>query len=726
MGSVSTAERRQRRQDLTPLLHARSVAIVGISGPERFGGVLFKNLTESGYAGEIFGVNPRYETLYDRPCYPSLRELPERPDCALLAVPNPRILDALEEAADCGIAAATIFASAWSEPGEEPSLQQQLQEVAQASSMVVCGPNCMGFVSTSRRLPISGYRVNPETPAGRVTLISHSGSVWEGFLQNQRGLAFNYIVSPGNEMVTTVADYMQFALADESTRVIGLFLETVRDPDTFLAALEEAAERDVPVVALKTGRSQRGARLAQAHSGALAGDNAVVDAVLDRYGVRRATSIDEMMDTLDLLSTGMRPKRRGVAAILDSGGQRAHMVDLAEAVGLEFAAINQATEARLAAVLEPGLDPINPLDAWGTGTGSDDIYVESALALDADPSTGLTLFAVDLPPTDDEEMTYPEIAQAVLGRLQNPLAFLVHTSATASALQMGRLREIGIPVLMGTETGLRAAHHAVEYAAFQRARAQTLDEAHEVRRPENLGELRRRLEATTEALDEHASKELLCAYGLTTTRERAVATLADALGAAGEIGYPIALKTAAGDLHKTERGGVRLGVADPDQLAAAYRDFEARLGSRVLVQEMIPDGCELLLGLVFDAQFGPMLTIATGGIFVEVLKDFRMLPLPTTSAQVADALASLRGAPLLQGVRGRPPADIKAIVRAALSLATLASDLGDCIREVDINPLVALPDRAVVVDALVVPNSNKRDEQGKLEMMPWTSSYPTS
>jgi acyl-CoA synthetase (NDP forming) len=367
VGSASTAERRQRRQDLTPLLHARSVAIVGISGPERFGGILFKNLTESGYAGEIFGVNPRYETLYDRPCYPSLRELPERPDCALLAVPNARIVDALEGAADCGIAAATIFASAWSEPGEEPSLQHQLQEVAQAGSMVVCGPNCMGFVSTGHRLPVSGYRVNPETPAGRVTLISHSGSVWEGFLQNQRGIAFNYIVSPGNEMVTTVADYMQFALADESTRVIGLFLETVRDADTFLAALEEAAERDVPVVALKTGRSERGARLAQAHSGALAGDNAAVDAVLDRYGVRRATSIDEMMDTLELLSTGMRPKRRGVAAILDSGGQRAHMVDLAEGVGVEFAAINEATEARLAAVLEPGLDPINPLDAWGTG-----------------------------------------------------------------------------------------------------------------------------------------------------------------------------------------------------------------------------------------------------------------------------------------------------------------------------------------------------------------------
>ncbi|MCH7868499.1 MAG: acetate--CoA ligase family protein, partial [Myxococcales bacterium] len=399
-------------------------------------------------------------------------------------------------------------------------------------------------------------------------------------------------------------------------------------------------------------------------------------------------------------------------AILDSGGQRAHMVDLAETEGVEFAAINEATEARLAAVLDPGLDPINPLDAWGTGNGSNEIFTESVLALDADPATGLTLFAVDLWPMDDEEPSNIEIAEAVQGRLQNPLAFLVHASSSASAVQSSRLREIGIPVLMGTETGLRAVRHVVEYAEFQRTRAQRLARTSEerVKPPKHLDALRRQLEGTTDALDEHASKELLSAYGLTTTREHAVTTLDDALRAAAEIGYPIALKTAAGDLHKTERRGVHLGVADPDELEAVYRDFEARLGPRVLVQEMIPDGCELLLGLVFDAQFGPMLTIATGGIFVEVLKDFRMLPLPVTSAEVSEALASLRGAPLLNGVRGRPPADIKAIVQAALSLAALASDLGDCIREIDVNPLVALPDRAVVVDALVVPKANQGDE----------------
>jgi acyl-CoA synthetase (NDP forming) len=694
------------RQDLTPLLHARSVAIVGISQPGRFGGILYENLKKFGYAGAVYGVNPRYETLYDQPCHPSLADLPERPDCVLLAVPNARLLEAFEEVAACGIRAAVAFGNAWSEAKEgEPSLQDRLREVAIAGDMVVCGPNCMGFVSLGRRFPVSGYATNPETPAGNVTLLSHSGSVWESFLQNRRGIAFNYVVSSGNEMVTTTADYMQFALRDESTRAIGVFLEAVRDPETFTAALAEAAERDVPVVVLKTGRSEQGARLARAHTGALTGEDSTYDAVFAHYGVRRVTSVDEMMDSLELFASGMRPKTSCLSAILDSGGQRALLVDLAEAEGVDFAPIEAKTESRLAELLEPGLDPINPLDAWGTGNAADDIYIDCLLALDADPSTGLTLFAVDLPPMDDTSSFYPTLVAAAKDRLRNPLAFLVHASASASGLQMGRLREMGFPVLMGTETGLRAARHALEYAAFQRARQCSREPVRDVPPPSNLEELRAELRSTPDALDEHASKRLLRAYGLDCTREHLAESLQDALQGAEAIGYPVVLKTAAGDLHKTERGGVRLDLSTPAELSACYRDFEARLGPRVLVQEMVPAGTELILGLVRDPQFGTLLTIGTGGIFVEVLRDARTLLLPTSAEAVREALASLRGAALLRGARGRAPADEKAVVRAALGLAALGADLGDRIAEVDVNPLVALPERAVVVDALIVPKT---------------------
>lgn len=712
---MAVAVERAARQDLAPMLRARSIAVVGASQPDRFGGKLCRNLLGFGYSGALHFVNPRYERLFDRPCHASLRDLPERPDCALLAVPNARLLDTLREAASCGIPSAVIFANAWSDSGlPGPSLQDRLAEVARSSGMAVCGPNCMGFVSLAERIAVSGYDTNPATPAGHVALVSHSGSVWDALLQNRRGVAWSYIVSPGNEMVTTVADYMHFALGDPRTRAIGVFLETVRDPDGFLDALELAARRDVPVVVLKTGRTARGAELALAHSGALAGEDAAYEAVFERYGVRRARSIDELMDALELFATGMRPAGSRVSALLDSGGQRSLLVDLAAAEGIEFAPIGDATKARLDEVLEPGLDATNPLDAWGTGNGSDEIYAESLLALDADPATDLCLFAVDLYPIDDATAAYPKIAASVKDRLTKPLVWLSHASATTSDAQAGALRGMGIPVLLGTETGLRAVRHLVEYARFQRERAgrfrpeRAEPEPRRVPRPSNLSELQGELAAAGEALDEHASKRLLRAWGLPVTREQLALCLDDALVAAGRLGYPVVLKTASGERHKSDRGGVRLDLADADELAAAYREIERSLGPRVLVQEQVPPGVELLLGVVSDPQFGPMLTIGTGGIFVEILADLRWLLLPASEADIEAALDALRGAPLLRGARGRAPVDRGAVVRAVQGLAALALDLGDRIAAIDVNPLVALPDRAVVVDALIVPGSGVR------------------
>jgi hypothetical protein len=307
---------------------------------------------------------------------------------------------------------------------------------------------------------------------------------------------------------------------------------------------------------------------------------------------------------------------------------------------------------------------------------------------------------------DDEWSSYTAVVGPVRDKLQNPLAFLGHLTAVASDYQMSILRRWGIPCLMGTETGLRAARHMLEYSEYQRERnGGGAEPAPEVPRPENRSALLEQIQAASGPLGEHASKQILEAYGLTATREVQVDTLDDALSAAREIGYPIALKTCA-DLHKTERGGVELGLANEEALSSTYRDFEARLGPQVLVQQMVPSGTELILGIVNDPQFGPMLTLGTGGIFVEVLKDVSMLTLPTRPEVVRATLMRLRGAALLKGTRGRPPADVDAVVSAAMGLAALAGDLGEWIAEIDVNPLIALPDRAVVVDALIVPKAS--------------------
>lgn len=690
------------RPDLTPLLHARSVAIVGLSQPTRFGGKVFLNLRNFGYPGQIFGVNPRYPSLYEQPCYPSLSALPARPDCAILAVPNEQLVPALREAARLGLPAAVI-------PGSAFGVQEQLIEIAREAGMVICGPNCMGFHAFAQKLVVSGYPIAPGTPAGNIAFITHSGSVFDALWQNTRGLHFNYLISSGNEMATTLADYMRFALTQDSTRVMGLFLETVRDPQNFLLALHEAAERDVPVVALKVGRSESGARLALAHSGALAGEDAAYDAVFRHYGVSRVRSLDEMLDTLELFASGLRPPTRYIASLHDSGGERGLLADLAEAEGVPFAAINSETQAKLAATLDPGLAPINPLDAWGTGNEAERIYRDCLLALDADPAVGLCVFAVDLYPSELDDSTYVNVAFAVQSQLTKPLVFLNNLAASLGPVQAARLRAAGIPVLMGTEHGVRAIKHLLNYVEFQNNR-----NAYSVIRntryaPRMTTDWFHVLQSTS-PLDEFTSGELLRAYGIPIAERALAESLTEALTAAENIGYPIALKTALGAAHKSDAGGVQLNLQNAEALTVAYHDFESRFGSRVLIQKMMPAGVELILGLVHNPQFGPMLTIGLGGIFVEVLNDARLIVLPTTPEEVRVVLASLRGAALLNGARGRPPADIDSIIEVALRLSALAEDFGKHIEALDLNPLIALPRGCVAVDALVIPKSKQVDK----------------
>ncbi|HNB52100.1 MAG TPA: acetate--CoA ligase family protein [Anaerolineales bacterium] len=684
--------------DLSPLLHARTVALIGISTPDRFGGQVYTNLHNFGYEGRTYGINPRYETLYHQPIYPSLAALPEKPDLAILAVPNRALRPAFEEVAAQGIRAAVIFGSAHNETGDPRATEKAIAALARQHDIAICGPNCMGFLAFGQKLVVSGYPVVPGTPSGHITFISHSGSVFDSIWQNNRDLHFNYVISAGNEIATTAADYMHFALQDPTTRVIGIYLETVRDPAGFRVALADANARDIPVVVLKVGRSERGARLAQSHSGALAGNDAVYNALFERYNVRRVRSLDEMVDTLELFATGWRPHPRAIAATLDSGGERGLLVDLADEIGVPFAQISPATQTRLAEILDPGLEPVNPLDAWGTGNEVDRIYRDSLLALDADPATGLSLFAVDLMRESNIPPTYVDITIPALTHFQKPFAFLVNVTSAASEEQMARLRAAGIPVLMGTETGLRAVRHLFDYC--ERANQPTNQLTNP---PSPLPNSQFLIPNFSSPLDEHTSKTLLAQYGLPVPPEQIAETLPDVLAAAEHIGYPIALKTANGILHKTDAGGLHLNVRTPDALRTAYEDLATRLGSRVLIQKMAAPGLELILGLINDPQFGMFLSLGLGGILVEVLRDTRLVMLPATEDDLRRALRSLRGAALLRGVRGQPPVDEDAILRAALSLAAFAADAGDHLAEVDINPLIARPDGVVAVDALIIP-----------------------
>ena len=335
---------------LRAMLEARSVAVVGAS--PRFdspGYHMVKQLIVGGFSGEVAAVNPRYDEVEGIACYRALDELPFGPDLVLLGVGNRRLERQMEEAARCGARGVVIFASGLEDPPGDPPLTGRLKSIAAEAGMVVCGANCMGFADVERGLRALAFEERPDLEPGNVVWISHSGSAFSALLHAERGIRFNLAVSTGQELTTTMADYMLYALERGSTRVISLFLETVRDPDRFRLALQTAAESDVPVVALKVGRTPTSRRLVTAHSGALAGDDAAYEALFKAYGVARVGTLNEMADLVELLGAGRRAAPGGLAAILDSGGERAHLVDAATDLGVPLARPSKQTLQSVAA-----------------------------------------------------------------------------------------------------------------------------------------------------------------------------------------------------------------------------------------------------------------------------------------------------------------------------------------------------------------------------------------
>jgi acyl-CoA synthetase (NDP forming) len=413
-----------------------------------------------------------------------------------------------------------------------------------------------------------------------------------------------------------------------------------------------------------------------------------------------------MVDTLTLMSSGRRAGPGAFASVHDSGGERAMIIDLAARGGVEFADISAATRDRLAAVLEPGLPAVNPLDAWGTGNASEEIYAECIRALLADDAVAALAFSVDLTTEDDPSTGYIEIAKAVWPETGKPMAMLSNLASAVDRGDVRRLAEAGVPVLEGTVTGLAAFRHLFEYRDVRSRPPLVAAEAVARVDPEVRDRWADRLEGGGAPLSESEGLALLAAYGVPVAESREAASVDDAMAAANALGWPVAVKTAAPRVtHKSDAGGVRLGLGDEEGLRAAYADLSDQLGPEVLVQAMAPPGVEMHVGLVHDEQFGPLVLVAAGGVLVELLGDRRLALPPVDEARARSLIDRLRTRPLLDGVRGAPAADVGALARVVVAFSALASDLGDRLAAVDANPVVCGPDGCLAVDALVVPRS---------------------
>jgi acetate---CoA ligase (ADP-forming) len=676
---------------LRPLLEARSVAIVGASTrPGSFGNSLVREVTGGGFPGPVYPVNPRYGEVNGLRCAPSLAELPAPADLALLAVGPERVETALRDAAAARIPAAVVYTSP-----RPATTDARLHEIG--SGMAVCGANCMGFVNVERSLRACAYEQPPGLRPGPVTFISHSGSAFSALLHNDREVRFNLVVSAGSEFSVTMDAYLEFALSLPSTRAIALFMETSRRPGGLRRALRRAAEQDVPVVCLKVGRDMRSREFVATHTGALAGEDAAYDAVFDAYGVLRVADLDEMMDTLELVTAARRPGQGGLAAVTDSGGERALLTDVAAAVGVPFAQVSEGTLAGLRQVLSPALEPDNPLDAWDALEGAEQVFTASLLRLHDDPSVAAVALCVDLTTEESADVGYGGVAQDVQAATTKPFLVMSHVSSAVDPGDAARLREAGVPVLEGTRSGLAALRHLF---AYRDARARPpLEPA--AADPAVTRRWRERLSRPGE-LSVTESFRLLSDYGVPVVPALPAASQQEAVAAAERIGWPVVLKTAAaGITHKSDVGGVRLGIASADMLAEAYAGMSGSLGPDVTVSGSAAPGAELALGVVRDPQFGPLVMAAAGGVLIELISD-RVFALPPLDlVRAVEMLRRLKTQRLLGEFRGMPACDVTAVGDALVRLSALAADIGDLITGLDVNPLIAGPSGCVAVDVLI-------------------------
>ncbi len=690
---------------LAPLLTPGSVAIYGASTREHAPGntaVLFAKDGAEDAGRRIYPINPKYDEIEGLKTYGSVEALPETPDLVVFCVGSERMEQAVREAARAGARAGVIFASCYLAEETTPKLTQKIAAICAEAGMELCGGNCMGFYNFDAGYRATAFGVPAPFRTGGITLISHSGSQWGSFLHNDSRWRYNLAISAGQELVTCAADYMDYALELESTRVIGLFLETARKPERFVAALEKARDRGIPVVVMKLARTAAAAHFAATHSGAIAGNHAAYEALFERHGVISCQTLNEFGATLLMMGSERRVAAGGLAAVLDSGGYREMVTDLASDEAVPLAQLNDATMKRLRARLDSDLEPANPLDAWSTSDGYEEKFTDYFRILGDDPDTAMTMGFYDVRSASRLHQGYTRALKTAMSEIAKPFAICANFSAADNFELRQSLADDGIVVFDGTVEGLRAARHAFWHRDML---ARPIEPPPPSPPAATIAAWRTRL-ATGEALDEAEGLDLIADFGVPVAQHAIVDSVDEAVAQARRMRYPVVLKTAMpGIQHKSDVGGVHLDLRSARQVTSTYSDLAARLGPRAMIAPMAGRGVEMSLGIVVDPQFGPLVMVGAGGILVELLADRRFIMPPCSSADARRQIDRLRVRRLLDGMRGESPTDVDSLAGAVAALSVLAAELGDLIAGLDINPVIAGATGCVAVDALVIPRT---------------------
>jgi acetate---CoA ligase (ADP-forming) len=689
-------------RSVTDLLRPKTIAIIGASdrGGDGWSKAIYDNLAYCGFPAKVYLVNPRRSELWGKTVYPDFASLPERIDLALTIIPAPGIPDTLAEAAEHGLKCALIYAARFGEGGdpEGEARASAVRALCAQKGLRVSGPNCMGAVALRERLLLYPAARVRALPVGDVGIVFQSGGTFQFWLQQgaTRGLGFSYAVSSGNELDLDLADYINFLVEDEGTRIVACMVEGVRRPEAFVAAAAKALAAKKPLLVLKLGKSARGQDAAASHTGALAGDDRVFDAVCRKYGVLRVPTLDDLIEGCLAFGPGRLPKGNRIAIAGFSGGAKGLLLDYAHEQGLELATLAPATAAALKPRVDPGLPAENPLDVGATTGVQPQKFSEICRLICADPNVDLFIMQGQLPMTADEPYPIGPF-QDVLAATDKPVICYGRTAQNVTDAGRAFQAKAGLPFIQGLPETLRAAACLINHgAALERGIAPM---------PPPRGD--------APSLAGAAFDRSLEAHGLTLPKSARAKTPDEAAAQAADLGFPVALKILSpAALHKTEVGGVALHLADREAVRVAAAAMIARVPGPhdgFLLQEMV-DGLELIAGVREDAQYGPVLAVGLGGVLVEALDDAALRLLPVDEAAAEEMLRSLKGAKLLGAFRGKGARDVAAACRAIAGLSRLFLDHRPFLADLEINPLMVLEQgqgvRAVDVRVL------RRDTRG--------------
>lgn len=695
--------------NLNKLLKPTSVAVIGASEKEGFGGDVCRNiLSYVEDRSHVYFIHPKRDSVFGVPCYKSISDVPENVDLMVICTSQKTVIPLLQEGAKKGVGGAVVFASGYGEVGTAEGKQNEAELIAAAKELdiAVMGPNCAGFVNYIDNVQAFAFISAKRDRKGSVGVVSQSGQLCLSMMDDP-GMRFSYNISAGNGKIVQMEDYMDFLVDDEDTKVVSIYIEGVKNADKFAAVLKKAAEKRKPVVILKAGRSAKGGAIAASHTGSLSGSDASFDAVLKKFGAIRVDDLEELIAMSLMLSTMKKmPEKATFASMNLSGGETGICADVGSLNGIEYPDFTEETLKKLKEQLPSYASPNNPLDMTASLSYDADLYAGALRTVMDDPNIGMVLIGYTLLLEIADpciHYMYKGIEKVVQEKGGNckPIAMIPFAENTRNPEYQEKLFQIGVPVLPPPVYAFKLLRHLADFIAYE-PETKTLELA--VGHPKS---------EETQALSEHESKQELKVYGVPVPDEVIVISKEEAAQFAKNHPGPLVMKVESADiLHKSDVGGVKLNVCGPEAAEKAYEEIMESVTAKrpdahingILTVPMLDAGVEIIIGVNNDPQFGPMIMVGMGGVFVEVFKDVALYPAPLKEEEALEMLKSLKSFKLLNGYRGTEKCDIKALCQTIVAISNYAQANKDVLKELDINPLFVYPEgKGVgVADALIV------------------------